>query len=113
MRALGLDEVVKGDENSAPRLFMLEVAVKFILNLVVSLMVVGCAFPSDPLAYAKHFSSQGDYSGAFNIVKSTLAQPDNDPYRTQVINYVRSNKDIIAAGKKHCLMMITLSQLFI
>lgn len=74
--------------------------------IAVAMLLTGCAtVPTDrhasSLHYAERFASSGEYLGAFNFIKSTLAttRPEDAQYRAKAIEFVRANKDVLAAGK--------------
>lgn len=74
--------------------------------IAVAMLLTGCAtVPTDrhasALHYAERFASNGEYLGAFNFIKSTLAttRPEDAQYRAKAIEFVRANKDVLAAGK--------------
>jgi hypothetical protein len=76
---------------------------KKIFLIFVALLVVGCASTGgagNRVAYAKKFASDGDFQGAFSILRSVILSNDQSDIeaRAEAINFAKANSRIIDAG---------------
>lgn len=76
---------------------------KKIFLIFVALLVVGCASTGgagNRVVYAKKFASDGDFQGAFSILRSVILSTDQSDIeaRAEAINFAKSNSRIIEAG---------------